>query len=195
MPVKGLEPPLPCGKRILSPSRLPFRHTGTAYTYSGPIGARQQLSGDTQNYRCLPNIESSVFPIPPDALLIPMMVAQPHRAFRLAALCTVMSVLGGFLGYAIGYYAFDAFGEPILRFYGAMARYEELKQSFAEYGAWIIILKGMTPIPYKLITIASGVFMIVASMGRSGTTFYDRELSVSVGVDKFDRIFKAVTDR
>jgi membrane protein YqaA with SNARE-associated domain len=103
-------------------------------------------------------IESSVFPIPPDALLIPMMVAQPHRAFRLAALCTVMSVLGGFLGYAIGYYAFDAFGEPILRFYGAMARYEELKQSFAEYGAWIIILKGMTPIPYKLITIASGVF-------------------------------------
>ncbi|HUK06395.1 MAG TPA: YqaA family protein [Stellaceae bacterium] len=103
-------------------------------------------------------IESSVFPIPPDALLIPMMVAQPHRAFRLAAICTVMSVLGGFLGYAIGYYAFDAFGEPILRFYGAMARYEELKQSFAEYGAWIIILKGMTPIPYKLITIASGVF-------------------------------------
>jgi len=103
-------------------------------------------------------VESSVFPIPPDALLIPMMMAQPHRAFRLAALCTIASVLGGFLGYAIGYYAFDAFGEPILRFYGAMARYEALKLSFAEYGVWIIILKGMTPIPYKLVTIAAGVF-------------------------------------
>jgi len=103
-------------------------------------------------------VESSVFPIPPDVLLIPMMVAEPRRAFRLAALCTIASVLGGFLGYSIGYYAFDAFGEPILRFYGAMARYEEMKQSFAEYGVWIIIIKGMTPIPYKLVTIASGVF-------------------------------------
>lgn len=103
-------------------------------------------------------VESSVFPIPPDVLLIPMMIAEPRRAFRLAALCTIASVLGGFLGYAIGYYAFDAFGEPILRFYGAMAGYEKLKQSFAEYGVWIIILKGMTPIPYKLVTIASGVF-------------------------------------
>ena len=103
-------------------------------------------------------IESSVFPIPPDVLLIPMILAAPSRAFRLAAICTAASVLGGFLGYAIGYFAFAALGEPVLRFYGMMARYEELRASFTEWGAWIIILKGMTPIPYKLITIASGAF-------------------------------------
>jgi membrane protein YqaA with SNARE-associated domain len=103
-------------------------------------------------------IESSVFPIPPDVLLIPMILAAPSRAFRLAAVCTAASVLGGFLGYAIGYFAFAALGEPVLRFYGMMARYDELRASFTEWGAWIIILKGMTPIPYKLITIASGAF-------------------------------------
>jgi len=106
---------------------------------------------------CISFIESSVFPIPPDVLLIPMILAAPSRAFRLAAICTIASVLGGFLGYAIGYYAF-AFGESVLRFYGMMDRYEALRASFAEWGAWIIILKGMTPIPYKLVTIASGAF-------------------------------------
>ena len=103
-------------------------------------------------------IESSVFPIPPDVLLIPMILATPQRAFRLAAVCTGASVLGGMLGYAIGYFAFDALGEPVLRFYGAMDRYYELQASFNEWGVWIIVLKGMTPIPYKLITIASGAF-------------------------------------
>jgi membrane protein YqaA with SNARE-associated domain len=103
-------------------------------------------------------IESSVFPIPPDVLLIPMIIAAPTRAFRLAAICTAASVMGGFLGYGIGYFAFAAIGEPVLQFYHMMDRYEALKASFAEWGAWIIILKGMTPIPYKLITIASGAF-------------------------------------
>jgi membrane protein YqaA with SNARE-associated domain len=103
-------------------------------------------------------IESSVFPIPPDVLLIPMIIAAPTSAFRLAAICTAASVLGGFLGYAIGYFAFAAVGEPVLQFYGMMDRYDALKASFAEWGAWIIILKGMTPIPYKLVTIASGAF-------------------------------------
>jgi membrane protein YqaA with SNARE-associated domain len=103
-------------------------------------------------------IESSVFPIPPDVLLIPMIIAAPSRAFRLAAICTGASVLGGFLGYAIGYFAFAALGEPVLQFYHMMDRYEALKASFTDWGAWIIILKGMTPIPYKLITIASGAF-------------------------------------
>jgi len=103
-------------------------------------------------------IESSVFPIPPDVLLIPMIIAAPTRAFRLAAICTAASVMGGFLGYAIGYFAFAAIGEPVLQFYQMTDRYEALKASFAEWGAWIIILKGMTPIPYKLITIASGAF-------------------------------------
>lgn len=103
-------------------------------------------------------IESSFFPIPPDVLLIPMVLATPRRALRLAAIATIASVIGGYLGYAIGYYAFAAIGQPILEFYHAMDRYEALKASFDAYGAWIIILKGATPIPYKLLTIAAGAF-------------------------------------
>jgi membrane protein YqaA with SNARE-associated domain len=102
-------------------------------------------------------IESSFFPLPPDILLIPMALAKPHRAWRLAAVCTLSSVAGGFLGYAIGYFLFDAIGRPVLEFYGAMDKYEALKHGFDQWGAWIIIIKGMTPIPYKLVTIASGV--------------------------------------
>jgi membrane protein YqaA with SNARE-associated domain len=101
--------------------------------------------------------ESSFFPLPPDLLLIPMILARPRRAFLLAGVCTLMSVTGGFLGYAIGYFLFDAIGRPILEFYHAMDRYEVLKAGFAHWGVWIIIIKGLTPIPYKLVTIASGV--------------------------------------
>lgn len=101
-------------------------------------------------------IESSVFPIPPDVLLIPMILAAPARAWRLAAIATVASVTGGYLGYAIGYFAFAAIGQPVLDFYHAMDKYEALKTSFDQWGAWIIVLKGMTPIPYKLLTITSG---------------------------------------
>jgi membrane protein YqaA with SNARE-associated domain len=101
--------------------------------------------------------ESSFFPLPPDVLLIPMMLARPRDAWRLAALCTLASVAGGALGYAIGYFLFEAVGRPILEFYHAMGRYDALKAGFDRWGVWIIIIKGMTPIPYKLVTIASGV--------------------------------------
>jgi membrane protein YqaA with SNARE-associated domain len=113
--------------------------------------------------------ESSFFPIPPDILLIPMMLAQPRAAWRLAAVCTLASVIGGMLGYAIGYYGFDLIGRPILEFYHAMPRYDALKAGFDEWGVWIIIIKGMTPIPYKLVTIASGVahFDFAAFVGAS----------------------------
>src|SRR3954468_17250615 len=113
--------------------------------------------------------ESSFFPIPPDVLLIPMILARPREAWRLAALCTLASVTGGLLGYAIGYYLFDAIGRPVLEFYHAMDRYDALKAGFDQWGVWIIIVKGMTPIPYKLITIASGVahFDLLAFIGAS----------------------------
>ena len=118
--------------------------------------------------------ESSFFPLPPDILLIPMILARPHQAFRLALLCTLASVVGGLLGYAIGYFLFDAIGRPVLEFYKAMGSYEALKAGFAEWGVWIIIIKGMTPIPYKLITIASGVaqfdliaFILASIVSRS----------------------------
>jgi len=113
--------------------------------------------------------ESSFFPIPPDILLIPMILARPRDAFRLAAYCTLASVIGGLVGYAIGYFLFDTIGRPILEFYHAMDRYDALKAGFDQWGTWIIILKGMTPIPYKLVTIASGVahFDLWAFIGAS----------------------------
>src|SRR5438552_18984618 len=100
---------------------------------------------------------SSFFPIPPDLLLIPMILARPREAFRLAAYCTLASVIGGLLGYAIGFFLFDTIGRPILECSRAMDRYDAPKAGFDQWGVWIIIIKGMTPIPYKLITIASGV--------------------------------------
>ena len=101
--------------------------------------------------------ESSFFPLPPDVLMIPMCLANRRRAFWYATVATISSVLGAFLGYAIGYYLFASVGEEILRFYGAMDTFEALKDKFLQYGVEIIVLKGMTPIPFKLVTIASGL--------------------------------------
>lgn len=122
--------------------------------------------------------ESSIFPIPPDVLLIPMCLADRARALRIATLCTLASVAGGFLGYAIGYYAFEAVGQWIIELYGLDRQLEEFRATFAEYGWWIIVIKGATPIPYKLITIASGVAhfplaaFAAASVISRGMRFY-----------------------
>jgi membrane protein YqaA with SNARE-associated domain len=101
-------------------------------------------------------LESSVFPIPPDVMLIPMVLANRAKAFTIAAVCTVTSVLGGLLGYAIGYYFFETIGEWVVRTYGLQAGLAAFRAGFDEYGIWIILIKGLTPIPYKLVTIASG---------------------------------------
>lgn len=101
--------------------------------------------------------ESSFFPIPPDVVLIPMCVANRQKAFFYAAVCTVSSVIGGLLGYAIGYFLFDAIGAKIIEFYHYHEAFENLKQKYAEWGMWLIIAKGLTPIPYKIVTITSGV--------------------------------------
>ncbi len=103
-------------------------------------------------------IESSVFPIPPDILLIPIVLANRSRAFTIALICTVASVLGGWLGYAIGYFLFESVGRQVFTFYHVMDAYLRLQDAFREWGVWIIIIKGMTPIPFKLLTIASGAF-------------------------------------
>jgi len=101
-------------------------------------------------------IESSFFPLPPDLILVPMALARRDRAWRYAMICTVASVIGGLLGYAIGYFLFESVGRPILEFYKVMGQYHHLKSLFDEWGVWIIVAKGMTPIPYKLVTITSG---------------------------------------
>lgn len=102
-------------------------------------------------------IESSVFPIPPDVLLIPMILAQRERAFWIAFVCTVASVAGGFLGYVIGYALYETIGVAILDFYGYLEKFTEFQGMYNENGAWIVFFAGLTPFPYKVITIASGV--------------------------------------
>lgn len=102
-------------------------------------------------------VESSVFPIPPDVMLVPMVLAQRDRAWRIAAVCTVSSVIGGFLGYAIGMFLFEAVGGWVIRAYHLETAFQTFTQAFQEYGVWIVLIKGMTPIPYKLVTIAAGV--------------------------------------
>ena len=100
--------------------------------------------------------ESSFFPIPPDVMLVPMALADRRRAFYLAGWCTLMSVTGGILGYIIGALLYDSVGQWLIAIYGYGDRLEEFRRLYAEYGAWIILIKGLTPIPYKLVTIASG---------------------------------------
>ena len=102
--------------------------------------------------------ESSFFPIPPDVMLIPMILADRRKAWWYATLATIASVIGGIAGYAIGYYVFEYIGEPILRIYGYGAKFEEAKRLFNEWGVWILIAKGWTPLPYKLLTISAGAF-------------------------------------
>ena len=101
-------------------------------------------------------MESSFFPIPPDIMMIPMILAAPKRAWHIATVCLVASVLGGYFGYAIGYWGYDAIAEPILSFYGYIDKFEEFKRYYHEYGAWIVFIGGITPFPYKVITITSG---------------------------------------
>ncbi len=101
--------------------------------------------------------ESSFFPIPPDALLVPMALAKPRRAWRYALIATIFSVLGGMLGYAIGALLYDTVGLWLVNLYGYGAKMEALKQTYAEWGWLVILVKGATPIPYKLVTITSGL--------------------------------------
>jgi len=122
--------------------------------------------------------ESSFFPIPPDIMLVPMVLANRRRAWAIAATATAASVLGGMLGYAIGYYAFETIGEWVVRTYGLQSAMESFRAEFERYGTWIILIKGLTPIPYKLVTIASGVAhfdlftFIWASIVTRGTRFF-----------------------
>ena len=122
--------------------------------------------------------ESSFFPIPPDALLIPMALARPERAWRFAAICTVASVTGGALGYLIGYAVFDQLARPVIDFYGYGARFAAFQQLYGQYGLWVILIKGLTPIPYKIVTIASGAarfdfgLFMAASVATRGARFF-----------------------
>ncbi|RED11087.1 YqaA family protein [Pontivivens insulae] len=123
-------------------------------------------------------IESSFFPIPPDILLIPMVLAAPHRAWLIAGVCTVSSVLGGLFGYWIGAEFMELIGRPVLDFYGKGPLFEDFARRYEEAGPWAVLFAGLTPFPYKIITIASGAtgldlatFMISSVIAR-GLRFF-----------------------
>jgi membrane protein YqaA with SNARE-associated domain len=118
--------------------------------------------------------ESSVFPIPPDVMLIPMSLAHPRRAWYYATVCTLTSVAGGLLGYAIGALLYESVGQWLINLYGYADKVESFRAAYADYGAWIILLKGLTPIPYKVVTITSGfaeynvfLFMLFSVIARA----------------------------
>ena len=123
-------------------------------------------------------VESSFFPIPPDIMLIPMILATPKQAWKIAGVCTIASVIGAYLGYVIGFYFFTLIAEPLLQFYGYLDKFNEFKNLYSEYGAWIVFGAGITPFPYKIITIASGVVHLnlvvftVASVIARGLRFF-----------------------
>lgn len=119
-------------------------------------------------------IESSFFPIPPDVMLVPMVIANRLKAWWYATVATIGSVVGGVFGYLIGYFFFEQIGQPILEFYGKAESFGEFTSWFNEWGVWILIIKGMTPFPYKVLTITAGVthmplieFMVASIIARA----------------------------
>lgn len=122
--------------------------------------------------------ESSFFPIPPDVLLIPMVLANRRKAWEIAAICTIASVVGGVFGYAIGAFLYDTVGVWVVNLYNLQDKIETFRRYYAEWGVWIIVLAGFTPIPYKVFTIASGLaaydfglFVLLSAIGRGGRFF------------------------
>ena len=123
-------------------------------------------------------VESSLFPIPPDILIIPMILAARPRAWRIAAVATAASVLGGLLGYAIGAGLYETVGRPVLEFYDLGTKFEEFRDAYNDWGLWLVAGGGFTPFPYKVITIASGVtglnlaVFMLASLVSRGARFF-----------------------
>ena len=123
-------------------------------------------------------VESSVFPIPPDVLLVPMVLADRLRAWRIALVCTAASVAGGLAGYAIGALLFETVGRPLIAFYGYADAFASFQSWYNEWGLWIVFTAGLTPLPYKVFTIASGVTGLslvpfaVGSLASRGLRFY-----------------------
>lgn len=123
--------------------------------------------------------ESSFFPVPPDVMLLPMCMAKPEKAWNYAFICTIASVLGGILGYAIGALLFDTVGAWLIKLYGYGDKMDAFRKAYQDYGHWIILIKGFTPIPFKLVTIASGLagynfwmFVLLSVITRGARFFF-----------------------
>jgi membrane protein YqaA with SNARE-associated domain len=145
-------------------------------------------------------IESSIFPIPPDVMLIPMILARPSKAWLYASICTVGSVLGGIGGYAIGFFLYETIGQWLIAVYGLGTQFEAYRAAYNEWGLWIILIKGLTPIPYKLVTIASGaaafnfwVFIAASILTRAARFFLVASLLYWLGSPIRDFIERRLT--
>jgi len=150
-------------------------------------------------------VESSFFPIPPDVFLIAMCVAIPAKSFRYAAICSLGSVLGGALGYGLGYWFMDSVGMQIVDWYGLTEKYSLVQEYFRKYDVWIVGTAGFTPIPYKLFTITAGfaqtnflTFMVVSLVARAARFFLVASLiwkfgpQISSFIDKYFNILSIV---
>ncbi len=144
--------------------------------------------------------ESSFFPIPPDVMIVPMILARREQAWLIAAVCTVTSVAGGALGYAIGYFLYDTLGQWLIGVYGLQEGAVEFRTWYAEWGAAIILIKGLTPIPFKLVTIASGLaafnfplFLLTALITRGARFFLIAALLKRYGAPIQDFIERRLT--
>lgn len=142
-------------------------------------------------------LESSFFPIPPDIFLIPMVIATPKKAFKIAFIATAASVLGGYLGYFIGFYLYDLVAQPVLEFYNHLEHFETFKEHYNKWGAWIVFGAGTTPFPYKVITVASGAVNMdmlifgVASFLSRGLRFF----AISILLWKFGAPVKKIIEK
>jgi membrane protein YqaA with SNARE-associated domain len=122
--------------------------------------------------------ESSFFPIPPDVMVVPMILARREQAWLIAAVCTLFSVLGGIAGYAIGMYLYDSVARPLIELYGMQASVDQFRERVREWGVAIILIKGLTPIPFKLVTITSGLSnvpflpFVAAAAATRGVRFF-----------------------
>ncbi|WP_026607525.1 YqaA family protein [Methylocapsa acidiphila] len=141
--------------------------------------------------------ESSFFPVPPDVILIPMSLAKPQRAWVYALICTIASVAGGVLGYAIGALLFETVGKWLIEFYHLGARFDELRASSQQWFWAVILLKGLTPIPFKLVTITSGLLayslpiFIALSLVTRGARFF----ILAVLLQRYGEPIKALLDK
>ncbi len=145
--------------------------------------------------------ESSFFPVPPDVMLAPMVLAQRQRAWYFAALTTITSVLGGLLGYAIGLFLFDEVGRPLIDMYHAQDNFQRVQDWFSDYGIWVVFVAGFTPIPYKLFTVTSGVLalavlpFVVASLVGRGARFFMVAALLYWGGERFSRFLHQRVDQ
>jgi membrane protein YqaA with SNARE-associated domain len=141
--------------------------------------------------------ESSFFPVPPDIMLLPMSLASPRRAWLFAGVCTIASVAGGLLGYAIGAVLYDSLGHWLIHLYGLEGKVDAFRASYAQWGAAIILIKGLTPIPYKLVTITSGfagyniwLFILCSIVARGGRFFI-----VAVVLNRYGEFIRAELEK